>query len=245
MINVVIPMAGLGSRFVNAGYLTPKPFIEVNGETLIELVLKNLFIKDACYLLLTRTEHLESQATVVKRIQRNFNVTFIPVDKLTEGAACTVLHAHRLINNDSPLLLANSDQYIDASVSEYVNNCKERNLDGSILTFVDAARDPKWSFARLSSAGLVDEVKEKSAISEYATVGLYYFSQGKSFVNAAIDMVVANDRVNGEFYTCPVYNYCIAAGQRIGIYNIDAGSMHGLGTPEDLNRFIDRRTCAS
>lgn len=122
---------------------------------------------------------------------------------------------------------------------------KSSNLDGSILTFVDAARDPKWSFARLNSEGLVDEVKEKSAISEYATVGLYYFSQGKSFVNAAIDMVVANDRVNGEFYTCPVYNYCIAAGQRIGIYNIDAGSMHGLGTPEDLNRFIERRLCVS
>ena len=245
MINVVIPMAGLGSRFVNAGYLTPKPFIEVNGKTLIELVLKNLFLKDARYFLLTRTEHLESQAAVVKRIQHNSNVTFLPVDKLTEGAACTVLLSHRLINNDSPLLLANSDQYIDASVSEYVNDCQERNLDGSILTFVDAARDPKWSFARLNSKGLVDEVKEKSAISEYATVGLYYFSQGKSFVNAAIDMVVANDRVNGEFYTCPVYNYCIAAGQRIGIYNIDAGSMHGLGTPQDLNRFIKSRLCVS
>lgn len=243
MINVVIPMAGQGSRFVKAGYQTPKPFIKVNGTTLIELVLKNLRIKDARYLLLARSEHLESQAAVVKRIQDNYDVQFVPVNKLTEGAACTVLHAHRLINNDSPLLLANSDQYIDASVSDYVNDCRERSLDGSILTFVDTARDPKWSFARINSEGLVEEVREKVAISEYATVGLYYFSQGQSFVNAAIDMVVANDRVNGEFYTCPVYNYCIAAGQRIGIYNIDAGSMHGLGTPEDLNRFIERGLC--
>jgi NDP-sugar pyrophosphorylase family protein len=240
MINVVIPMAGLGSRFVNAGYQTPKPFIEVNGTTLIELVLRNLSIKDARYVLLARTEHLESQTEIVKRIKESFNVTFVPVDKLTEGAACTVLHAHKLINNDDPLLLANSDQYIDASVSDYINDCQARDLDGSILTFIDSARDPKWSFARLNSEMLVEEVKEKCAISEYATVGLYYFSQGKSFVNSAIDMVVANDRVNGEFYTCPVYNYCIAAGQRIGIYNIDAKCMHGLGTPEDLKCFIDR-----
>lgn len=238
MINVVIPMAGQGSRFVNAGYQTPKPFIEVNGTTLIELVLENLRLNDARYILLARTEHLESQSSVIKRIQDNFNVLFVPVDKLTEGAACTVLHAHRLINNDSPLLLANSDQYVDASISKYVNDCHIRNLDGSILTFLDPVRDPKWSFARLDSNQLVAEVKEKSAISEYATVGLYYFSQGRFFVDAAIDMLTTNDRVNNEFYTCPVYNYCIAAGQRIGIYNIDATSMHGLGTPEDLNRFI-------
>lgn len=108
------------------------------------------------------------------------------------------------------------------------------------LTFIDEKRDPKWSFAKLNSKKLVEEVQEKKAISEYATVGLYYFSQGRSFVNAAIDMIVANDRVNGEFYTCPVYNYCIAAGQQIGIYNINPESMHGLGTPEDLNSFIKK-----
>jgi dTDP-glucose pyrophosphorylase len=125
-------------------------------------------------------------------------------------------------------------------VSDYVGDCQSRGLDGSILTFVDEARDPKWSFARLNKDMLVEEVKEKKAISEYATVGLYYFSKGKSFVNAAIDMIVANDRVNGEFYTCPVYNYCVADGQKIGVFNIPAKSMHGLGTPEDLNKFINR-----
>lgn len=240
MINVVIPMAGQGSRFIKAGYQTPKPFIEVNGTTLIEIVLNNLKISDARYLLLARSEHLVSQAEAIKRIQENFDVIFIPVDKLTEGAACTVLHAHRMINNEIPLLLANSDQYVEASIVDYINDCQKRNLDGSILTFVDKQRDPKWSFARINANGLVEEVKEKSAISEYATVGLYYFSQGQYFVNAAIDMIVANDRVNGEFYTCPVYNYSIADGKRIGIYNIGYGNMHGLGTPHDLNRFIER-----
>lgn len=245
MINVVIPMAGQGSRFVKAGYTTPKPFIEVDGRSLIEIVLQNMRLDDARYLLLARPEHLASQQDVIKRIQDNFDVTFIPVPKLTEGAACTVLHAHRLINNDDPLLLANSDQYVETSVRAYVDDCVSRELDGSILTFVDGARDPKWSFARLDEQGLVAEVQEKRAISEHATVGLYYFSQGRSFVNAALDMIVANDRVNGEFYTCPVYNYCIAAGQRIGIHSMDADKMHGLGTPDDLNLFIQRGICVS
>jgi dTDP-glucose pyrophosphorylase len=243
MINIVIPMAGEGSRFVKAGYQTPKPFIEVNGITLIERVLKNLAMKDAKYFLLARTAHLESQAKVVSRILSNYDVTFVPVNMLTEGAACTVLHAHRHINNDTPLLLANSDQYVDASVEAYVEDCNDRGLDGSILTFVDDDRDPKWSFARVDEFGLVQEVKEKVAISEFATVGLYYFSKGRYFIDSAIDMIVANDRVNNEFYTCPVYNYSIKAGQKIGIYNIDYGAMHGLGTPDDLNRFIGRGLC--
>ncbi|MBI5447659.1 MAG: glycosyltransferase family 2 protein [Gammaproteobacteria bacterium] len=242
-MNIVIPMAGQGSRFVKAGYSTPKPFIMVNGTTLIELVLKNLYIKDAHYLLLARTEHIESHASIFNRIQNNFNAHIIAVDRLTEGATCTVLHAHRFINNSVPLLLANSDQYIDANIIDFIQDCQDRQLDGSILTFIDPMRDPKWSFARLNETNLVLEVKEKQPISAYATVGLYYFSQGKHFVDAAIDMLIANDRVNGEFYTCPVYNYCISAGLRIGIYNIDATCMHGLGTPEDLTRFIKDRSC--
>ncbi len=242
MINIVIPMAGQGSRFVKAGYKTPKPFIEVLGTTLIERVLDNLVIDNACYYLIARTEHLKSQALVVERLKKKYNVVFIAIDKLTEGAACTVLHAHRHINNDVPLLLANSDQYINDSVKNYVDDCQKRDLDGSILTFLEPLRDPKWSYAKTDAQGLVTEVREKVAISDQATVGLYYFSKGKSFVDAAIDMIVANDRVNGEFYTCPVYNYCIQAGERIGIYNIAAENMHGLGTPEDLNLWIAKNS---
>ena len=239
MINVVIPMAGQGSRFIKAGYKAPKPFIEANGKTLIEIVLSNLNVKDANFILLARSEHLSAQAEVVRRIHENFNVTFIPVDRLTEGSACTALYANRIINNDTPLLLANSDQYIASDINEFINDCKNRGLDGSILTFEDKDRDPKWSFAKIDTNGMVDEVREKFAISNYATVGIYYFSRGRSFIESAIEMILANDRVNGEFYTCPVYNYSINAGQKIGIYNIDAIEMFGLGTPKDLERFLE------
>ena len=243
MINVVIPMAGLGSRFSKAGYKDPKPFIMAKGRRLIEIVLDNLSLQDARYILIARKEHLDARLDDINEIRSKYNVDFIFLDKLTEGAACTVLAAHREINNDTPLLLANSDQYIHAPVSSFISDAVERNLDGSILTFVDSERDPKWSFARLNDSGFVEEVKEKSPISDFATVGLYYFAKGSDFVGSAIDMIVANDRVNNEFYTCPVYNYGIASGQKIGIYNIPENAMYGLGTPADLDVFLQSSAC--
>lgn len=231
-------MAGLGSRFSKAGYKKSKPFIDVAGKPMIVRVLENLAYQDAKYILIARKEHLDEEIKLVQEIEKNFNALFIPIDKTTEGTACTVLYAREYINNENPLLIANSDQIIDISISNFINDCYARKLDGSILTFIDKHRDPKWSFAKLDKDNFVAEVKEKSAISEFATVGIYLYSQGKDFVNSAIDMIIDNDRVNGEFYTCPTYNYFIKENARIGIYNIEPEQMHGIGTPEDLNNYL-------
>ncbi|EAL5964060.1 dTDP-glucose pyrophosphorylase, partial [Campylobacter jejuni] len=168
--------------------------------------------------------------------KNNFNVEFIAIDKLTEGTACTVLYARKYINNDTSLMIANSDQIVDIDITDFINDSFKRGLDGSILTFVDKEKNSKWSFAKLNN-DLVVEVKEKEAISEFATVGIYFFNKGKIFVESAIDMIVENDRVNNEFYICPVYNYTIKNGAKIGIYNIDFSQMHGIGTPEDLEKY--------
>ena len=240
MINVVIPMAGEGLRFVEAGYKTPKPFIRVLGKTLVETVLDNLAIPDAHYILIAQKEHLDQQVSTVTAIETKYNVTFLTLDGLTEGAAVTGLSAHRIINNDAPLLMANSDQFVDADITCFVNDANDRELDGSILTFIDPEKNTKWSFVRLDESDLVVEVREKVAISNLATVGIYYFRKGCDFVDATIDMIVKNDRVNNEFYTCPVYNYMIASGKKVGVYNIKSEQMHGLGVPEDLNAYIAR-----
>ena len=147
----------------------------------------------------------------------------------------------KYINNDEPLLIANSDQIVDMNIADFIDDCKDRDLDGSILTFIDKHSDPKWSFAKLDENQLVIEVKEKVVISEYATVGIYLYSKGKDFINASIDMIIENDRVNNEFYTCPTYNYAIKEGSKIGIYNIGFEQMHGIGTPEDLNLYIGKK----
>ena len=230
-------MAGAGSRFAKAGYKKPKPFIDVLGKPMICHVLDNLDMPDAKFILLARKEHYDNEPETIQWIKNNYSVEFVLIDKLTEGAACTVLHAHRLINNDAPLLIANSDQIVDMNITDYINDSNARNLDGSVLCFQDD--DTKWSYAKIDNNGYIVEIKEKVVISEHATVGIYYFAKGRIFVENAIDMFVRNERVNNEFYVAPVYNYAIDKGDKFGIYSIDMNQMHGTGTPEDLDKYIE------
>ena len=238
MIDIVIPMAGGGSRFVDAGFETPKPFVDVNGTPMIERILENLSIPESRFILIMQPGHLDDFGEYLDQLQGKYPIEIALVDGMTEGAACSVLHARALINHDRPLIIANSDQIVDIDVGLFVRDCLDRSLDGSILTFVDPERNPKWSFAQIDDAGIVTRVKEKEAISEYATVGMYFFLEGRAFVNATIDMIVHGDRVNGEFYVCPTYNHAIANGGRFGIYTIETSEMHGLGTPEDLAKYL-------
>lgn len=239
MINIVIPMAGAGSRFARAGYKKPKPFIDVLGRPMICHVLDNLTMSDARFILLARAEHYSNEQETVHWIKKRYHAEFVLIDKLTEGTACTVLHAHRLINNENPLLIANSDQIVDMNIQDYILDSKKRGLDGSVLCFED--NDKKWSYAKLDENNLITTIREKEVISEHATVGIYYFEHGRDFVENAIDMFVRNERVNNEFYVAPVYNYSIAKGGKFGIYSIDKSQMHGTGTPEDLDAYIEIR----
>lgn len=239
MINILIPMAGLGSRFAKAGYKKPKPFIDVNGFPMISRVLDNLSYPNAKYYLIAQKQHLEVQSDIVNSIESKYDVTFIPIEGLTEGTACTVLYARKFINNEAPLLIANSDQIVDINIIDFIDDCLKRKLDGSILCFEDEELNPKWSFANIDNKGLVTEVKEKEAISKYATVGLYFFTKGRYFVDSAIDMIIDNERVNNEFYTCPVYNYMISENKQVGVYNMEVEAMHGIGTPSDLKKYLE------
>lgn len=239
MINIVIPMAGLGSRFASAGYLRPKPFIDVLGRTMVERVMENVNLPYSRFILIGRKEHFYQEKVLIDQIKARYpNTEFIGINKPTEGTACTILYAKKLIDNDDTLLIANSDQLVDVNICSFLDDSLIRNLDGSIMTFKDHERNPKWSFAKTNSEGIVIEVKEKEAISSDATVGIYLYKRGKDFVNSAIQMIIENDRVNNEFYTCPTYNYAISSGKKIGIYGISFEEMHGIGTPEDLDKYI-------
>lgn len=232
-------MAGMGSRFAKAGYALPKPFIDVAGKPMIVRVMENLTQPDAKFVLLARKEHIDQYQGLIDQIQSQFNATFIPLNKLTEGTACTVLFSRALLGANEPVVIANSDQIVHDCFAEYIQDARARNLDGSILTFTDAELNPKWSFAKIDAQGLVTEVQEKKAISEFATVGIYYFHRSDELIDGIIQMVIENDRTNNEFYICPVYNYLIRNGKKVGIYNINQSQMHGIGTPEDLNAYLD------
>ncbi|WAV90758.1 glycosyltransferase family 2 protein [Oxalobacter aliiformigenes] len=237
MINFVIPMAGAGSRFSKAGYKKPKPFIDILGKPMIMRVLENLSMHDARFILVARKEHCLAEKDICRKIESLYNVSFIMIDRLTEGAACTALYANRFINNEEPLVIANSDQIVNIDISDFIVDSDRRNLDGSVLCFED--EDSKWSYAKIDESGLIVEIKEKEVISKNATVGIYYFKKGTDFCSGAIDMFVRNDRVNNEFYVAPVYNYAIKNGGKYGIYKIDKTAMYGTGTPSDLEMYIN------
>lgn len=236
-VNVIIPAAGEGSRFANAGWKKPKPFIDVEGRPMVEHVIENVSPAGASITMLLRAAHMEAQPGIVRNFE-TAGVRILPVDHLTEGTACTVLLARKAFDNDQPMMVVNSDQIVDFDVANYVKDCLDRGLDGSILVFRDPTMDPKWSFAKIDERELVTEVAEKNPISDLATVGIYLFRRGRDFVSAAVDMLASNERVNGEFYTCPVYNYMIASGARIGVYEVAMEAMSGLGTPGDLSKFL-------
>jgi len=231
-------MAGSGSRFSVAGYEVPKPFIDVAGKPMIVRVMENLCLPEANFFLISRREHLENQKNLIADIQSRFKSTFIPIDKQTEGTACTVLYARSLLDLNGPVVIANSDQIVDDSFVQFIQDAQLRDLDGSILTFIDEEFNPKWSFVESNKQGYVMQVKEKEVISQYATVGIYYFRRANELIDAIVQMIIENDRTNNEFYVCPVYNYLIRNGKRIGTYTINKSQMHGLGTPEDLKKFL-------
>jgi HAD superfamily hydrolase (TIGR01509 family) len=231
-MNILIPMAGAGSRFASAGYTFPKPLIEIRGKPMIQVVVDNLNI-NATYTYIVRTEHLEKYNLKYLLNMMTPGCNVIDVNHLTEGAACTTLLAEQFINNDSPLLIANSDQFIEWNSGNFMYSMTSGNADGGILTFENS--HPKWSYVKTDEAGYVTDLAEKKVISNKATVGIYYWNRGSEYVKYAKQMIAKNIRVNNEFYVAPVYNEAIAEGKKIKIFDID--KMWGIGTPEDLNYF--------
>lgn len=232
-LNVLIPMAGNGSRFVQQGYTFPKPLIEVNGKPMIQVVVENLNI-EAHYIFIVQRDHYEKYNLkyLLNLIAPGCDI--VQVNGVTEGAACSTLLAKDYINNDAPLVMANSDQYVEWSSNECMYAFTADKIDGGIVTF--EASHPKWSYAKLGANGFVSEVAEKKPISNEATVGIYYWKRGSDYVKYAEDMIAKDIRVNNEFYVCPVFNQAIEDGKKIKVKRVD--KMWGIGTPEDLDQFL-------
>jgi len=239
MLTIVIPMAGRGSRFAEAGYELPKPLLPIHGIPMIEAVVRNLAPSEpARFVFICQREHLASFGFEAGLRQAAPGCTIVAIDGVTEGAACTVLLAEHAIDPDDVLVIANSDQWVDHTMDAHLGVMRADDLDGLIMTMT--ADDPKWSFVSLDERNLVTTVVEKVVISDEATVGIYAFARGGEFIRAAKAMIAADERVNGEFYVAPVYNQLIAEGARIGIDNVgsEGDGMYGLGIPADYEGFL-------
>ncbi|CAB4124320.1 RfbA dTDP-glucose pyrophosphorylase [uncultured Caudovirales phage] len=232
-MNVLIPMAGAGSRFASAGYTFPKPLIEVKGKPMIQVVVDNLNV-EANYIFIVQKEHYEKYSLQYLLNLIAPNCKIVQVDGITEGAACTTLLAKEYIDKDEPLMIANSDQFVEWNSNECLYAFNADGIDAGIITFKNT--HPKWSYAKLDSSGFVSEVAEKKPISDNATVGIYFWKRGSDYVKYAEQMIQKDIRVNNEFYVAPVFNEAIADKKKIRIKEIE--HMWGIGTPEDLNYFL-------
>lgn len=237
MINIVIPMAGRGSRFAEAGYRNPKPLIDIFGHPMIEYVTKNITPeKEHKLIYICQKEHMDKYKLADKLWRMSPGCEIITIDYVTEGAACTVLLAEKYIDNDDELMIANSDQFVNIDINVYLRVIGEN--DGLIMTM--PAGDPKWSYIKYDTKGYVKAVREKEVISNEATVGIYNYKHGRDFVMFAHQMIEKDIRVNNEFYVAPVYNEMIEAGRKIVYHNVGK-HMFGLGTPGDLEFFMQQK----
>jgi len=243
MLHIVVPMAGHGSRFAKAGFQTPKPLIPLGGRPMIEWIIDNIRPqRPHRFYFLCLAAHLEKYPEVPSTLRQLCpGCEIIPVAGVTEGAACTVLLARQWIDTDEPLMIANSDQYVDLPIDDYLAGADGPDVDGLIMTFW--ADHPKWSYCRMKDSGAVAEVVEKQVVSNEATVGIYNFRRGADFVRSADSMIAANIRVNNEFYVAPCYNPIISAGGKVVVKRTgkEGDGMYGLGTPEDANLFAKLR----
>jgi NDP-sugar pyrophosphorylase family protein len=247
-MNIIIPAAGKGQRFIDAGFKTPKPFIEPLGNPFeSNLNLLETAIISCCdvpnikFHIIVNKDHksyIENLNTQEKFENyhniTNLDINYIYIDKLTSGAAETCLKVKDFINNNDPLLIINSDQFIDDAfwLNRLIINNDFKKADGSIVCFPN--NHPKWSYIKIQD-GVITQVKEKEPISEFATVGAYYWTKGSDFVWSAEEMMNKNIRVNNEFYVAPSYNELIIKGKKIVPFFIN--SFWPLGTPEDLRKF--------
>lgn len=240
MLNIVVPMAGRGSRFAKAGYKDPKPLIPVGGKPMIQWVIDNVRPSQPHrFIFVCMAEHLQTYPQVPETLHRLCpGCEIVTVDKVTDGAACTVLLARRFIDDDNPLMIANADQFVELNINDYLATMERAKADGLIMTFW--ADHPKWSYCRLKPDGTVQEVVEKQVVSNEATVGIYNFRRGADFVRAADAMIAKNLRVNNEFYVAPTYNQLIEEGLKVVVVATgrEYEGMYGLGLPEDLDFFL-------
>jgi len=236
MMNIVIPMAGAGSRFADAGYDTPKPLIGVGDVPMVQRAVWGAGIGGR-YIYIVQAEHNEKYnlTELLPTFTPELEVVVVEVDGLTDGAAASVLAAKEYIDNDDLLVICDSDGIVAWEPNNFLIDAGEsRNLDGSIAVF--SGEGDKWSFVSTDESGLATEIAEKNPISNQACAGVYYWREGRNFVTYAEKMINDNIRVNNEFYVSLVYNEAIKDFKAIGVYQVD--SFTPLGTPEDLKAYL-------
>lgn len=231
-LKLIMPMAGNGSRFQQQGYTDPKPVIDVQGKPMFVRTIESIGLEFDDYIFIVQQAH-----NISDKVREYYpHAKIVELDGVTQGAACSVATAAPYMQDDDSFCVCNCDQFFEWNSLEFEQH---RLNDGVILLFQDPMRDPKWSFAAYEpTSQRVYKVAEKDPISEYATAGLYYWRSWAVYMQSLNMMMAADDRTNGEFYLCPVYNHTLRQQDRT-VTGIMIDEMHGVGTPEDLEIWLN------
>lgn len=238
-INILIPMAGGGKRFIEFGYKMPKPLIDVNGKPMIQAVLESMNL-NGNYIFITRDYENEEDNENLKTVLKNFSkdCKIISIPHITRGAAETCLLAKEFIDNDNPLIITNCDQIFNWNVNEFINYAKEKDADGLVAVF--DSNDTKYSYIKVNEENIGVELAEKIPISNNALTGFHFWNSGSSFVRSAEKMIELNQTHNGEFYVAPTYNFLIQEGKKILYFMTSEKETEIIGTPEELKKYLDK-----
>ena len=231
-MNVLIPLAGSGSRFSKVGFQTPKPKILINDVPMIKLAVDSLNIDGQYIFICQRDQNLRSLLEQIKP-----NCIIIEIDYITEGAAQTCLLAKQYIDNDFPLVVSNCDQYLDWDSSRFLETVGSSNeIDGCVVTY--ETNNVANSYVQLDEQGYAVRLAEKELISTSGLIGVHYWSKGSDFVSSAEAIIRDNIRAKNEFYVSLTYNVLIKQGKKIIQHKLSENEKyHSLGTPEDMFTF--------
>jgi NDP-sugar pyrophosphorylase family protein len=233
-------MVGASQFFDDSEYKYPKPLIEINGKTIIELVINNLSsTRDANFIFVVNEDdckkhHLDNVLSIVT----DHNCHVVKISKQTKGAACSVLMAIDKIAGEKPLIIANSDQVLDVDFNSVI--AKLDQADAGVITFNSI--HPKWSFVKLNNDEVI-ETAEKKPLSKEAIAGFYYFSQGDFFIESAFSMIKKDASVDGLFYVSPVFNEMILKGKKVKRVNIDSKQYHSFYSPQKIKEYERLVSC--
>ncbi len=233
MINVLLPAMGTSAFFKDAYF--PKPLTEINGKTMIELVIENykllepknyifVFHNDDC-----KKFHIDASVKILTPASR-----VIKLNNQTDGALCTCLMAIDYINDELPLIIANSDQIIEVDYRKVITNFDRINADAGVITFPNI--HPRWSYARLNGDEVI-EVAEKRPLSRNAIAGFYYYKHGKDFIEAAKKALIKQNNLDGKYYISASMNELILMGKKIGYYQIEKEQYKSFYSPAKIKEY--------
>jgi NDP-sugar pyrophosphorylase family protein len=236
-MNILIPMAGEGTRFPRDSYKIPKPLIEIQGNPMIQRAVESLNLPGKYHFVVRKDSYYDQVCSLLHKILPDPKI--ISVEETTQGPAASCLLFKDFINNEEELVVVNCDQIMWWDSELFLTTARHYKYDGVIVTY--STTTPKNSYARINRSGFVEEIKEKEVISDISLNGIHYWRKGKYFVQSAESMIEQNDRApNGEFYVGPSYNHMVRAGLKVGIHHIPNWQHNPVGVPEDLETYLNK-----